>query len=231
VGGAPDTFMGAGIQTCRKIIEEGKIGRPVAATAFMLCRGHETWHPDPAFYYQFGGGPMFDMGPYYVTALVTLLGKAESVSGMTGKAFETRTITSEPLNGTVVKVEVPTHYAGQILFKNGAIGTIIQSFDVYKHNLPLIEIYGTEGTLCVPDPNYFDGPVKIYDFATKSFTEIPLEFPYTENSRGLGVSNMAESIVTGNKPQADIALTFHVLEIMASIETAAKTGRAVGVGE
>lgn len=109
LGGAPDTFLGAAIQTCRKLIDDGFIGRPIGATAQMICHGHESWHPSPEFYYQYGGGPMMDMGPYYMTALVNLLGSAKGLTGLVTKSFETRTITSEPKCGTVVPVEVPTH--------------------------------------------------------------------------------------------------------------------------
>jgi len=216
LGGAPDTFLGAGIQTCRKLIDDGYIGHPVAATAFMVNRGHETWHPDPEFYYQFGGGPMLDMGPYYITALVNLLGAVQSVSGVAKKSFETRRITSQPHYGKIVDVEVATHIAGQLSFANGAVGTIIQSFDVYAHNLPIIEIYGTEGTLSVPDPNTFGGPIKLYRNEQKAFLDMPLVFDYPENSRGLGIADMAKAINTGAKPRAGVDLTFHVLEVMTA---------------
>jgi len=224
LGGAPDTFLGAGIQTCRKLIDDGFIGRPVAATAFMLCRGHETWHPDPEFYYKHGGGPMMDMGPYYITALVNLLGAIKTVTGITGKAFDKRTITSQPHNGTVVTVDVPTHIAGQMEFASGAIGTIITSFDVYKHNLPIIEIYGTEGTLSVPDPNTFGGPIKLYRHEQGEFKEMPLMYDFSENSRGLGVSDMAEAIKAGRKMRADSDLTLHVLEVMCGFNSSNESG-------
>ena len=223
LGGAPDTFLGAGIQTCRKLIDDGYIGRPVAATAFMVCRGHETWHPDPEFYYQFGGGPMMDMGPYYITALVNLMGAVEHVSGVTKKSFETRRITSQPHFGKIVDVEVDTHIAGQMSFANGAVCTIIQSFDVFAHNLPIIEIYGTEGTLSVPDPNTFGGPVRLYRPEQGQFMEMPLTFDYPENSRGLGVADMAKAIETKAKPRAGVDLTFHVLEVMTAF---ARSGAA-----
>jgi len=229
LGGAPDTFLGAGLQTCRKLIDDGYIGRPVAATAFMVCRGHETWHPDPEFYYQFGGGPMMDMGPYYITALVNLLGAAESVSGVTKKSFTTRRITSQPHFGKIVDVETDTHIAGQICFKNGAVASIIQSFDVHAHNLPILEIYGTEGTLSVPDPNYFNGPVKLYRPEQGAFLEIPLTFNYPENSRGLGIADMAKAISDGKKPRADVALTFHVLEIMTAFARSSEAKAQVDI--
>ena len=154
VGGAPDTFLGAGIQTCRQLIDEGVIGEPVAATAFMMCHGHENWHPNPDFYYQKGGGPLFDMGPYYLTTLVHLIGPVKKVSGSARLTFPERKITSMPRNGEQIKVEVPTHVTGTLEFENGAIGTMITSFDVWGHGLPHLEIYGTEGSLRVPNPNH-----------------------------------------------------------------------------
>ncbi|MCL2202919.1 MAG: Gfo/Idh/MocA family oxidoreductase [Defluviitaleaceae bacterium] len=223
LGGAPDTFLGAGIQTCRKLIDDGYIGKPVAATAFMACPGHESWHPDPAFYYQFGGGPMLDMGPYYTTALVTLLGPVQSVCGMTQASRETRLITSQPHNGTIVKVETPTHIAGQMHFASGATASIITSFDVHAHNLPIMEIYGTAGTLSVPDPNTFGGPVRLYRPEQGTFLEFPLTFGYPENSRGLGLSDMAAAIAKGEKPRAGVDLIFHVLEIMTGFYRSAET--------
>ena len=161
IGCAPDTILGAGLQTCRKLIDDGAIGLPIAATAFMLCHGHESWHPDPEFYYQVGGGPMFDMGPYYLTALVSLLGPVSRVSGSDRASFSERVIGSSPKKGQKIKVEVPTHVTGLLDFANGAMGTIITSFDVWSHTLPHLEIYGSEGTLSLPDPNTFGGPVRL----------------------------------------------------------------------
>jgi len=228
-GGAPDTFLGAGIQTCRKILDDGFIGKPVAATAFFACRGHETWHPDPAFYYQFGGGPLMDMGPYYVTALVNLIGPVKQVSGMAKKSFQTRRITSEPHYGTIVDVDVNTHISGQLEFACGAIGTMIFSFDTHAHQLPKLEIYGTEGTLSVPDPNTFDGPVKIFRPESPEYMEIPLTYGYPNDSRGLGLADMAKAIQTGRKARADVDLTYHVLEVMTSISKSAETGKHIEI--
>ncbi|MDR2952729.1 MAG: Gfo/Idh/MocA family oxidoreductase, partial [Treponema sp.] len=213
-GGAPDTFLGAGLQTCRKIIDEGRIGRPVAAAAFMVCHGHEHWHPGPEFYYKHGGGPMFDMGPYYLTALVSLLGPVKRVSGSAKKSFETRTITSKPLEGTVINVDVPTHIAGVMDFANGAVGTIITSFDVYSHTLPWMEIYGSEGSLRVPDPNTFGGPVYISRRMEGKWEEIPLEKNFADNSRGLGITDMAEAVEEKRPHRASAEMTYHVLELM-----------------
>jgi predicted dehydrogenase len=224
VGNAPDTFMGAGIETCRKLINEGWIGRPVAATAFMVNHGHEHWHPGPEFYYRDGGGPMFDMGPYYLTALVSLIGPVVRVSGSAKKSFDTRTITSEPLKGKVINVDVPTHIAGVMDFANGAVGTIITSFDVYSHTLPWIEIYGSEGTLRVPDPNTFGGPVYGRRFSEDEWKELPLLEDYRENSRGLGVADMAQAITTGQPHRASGEMAYHVLDVMHGFHDASASG-------
>lgn len=227
IGGAPDTFLGGGLQTCRKLIEDGFIGTPIAATAFMTCHGHESWHPDPEFYYQTGGGPMFDMGPYYLTALISLLGEAKTVCGMTKITFPQRTITSAKKFGKVIDVEVPTHVAGTIEFKNGAIATMITSFDIWSSTLPRIEIYGSLGTLIVPDPNTFGGPVMLKMAHNNEFKEIPLTHIYSDNSRGLGVADMARCVETGAKPRANGELTNHVLEIMHAFHISSDTKKYV----
>lgn len=214
VGCAPDTFLGGGIQTCRKLIDDGWIGEPVAATAFMLCHGHESWHPDPEFYYQKGGGPMFDMGPYYLTALISLLGPIKRVTGSAKITFSERTITSAKKYGTRIKVEVPTHIAGVMDFECGVVGTIITSFDVWSSQLPRIEIYGSEGTLSVPDPNTFGGPVYIRMKNSSEWKEIPLTHGYSENSRGIGLADMAYALLYGRKHRANGKMAYHVLDVM-----------------
>jgi predicted dehydrogenase len=237
VGGAPDTFLGAGIQTCRKLIDQGWIGRPVAANAFMLCHGHEHWHPAPEFYYKPGGGPMFDMGPYYLTALVNLLGPVARVSGSAQKGQAERVITSEPLNGTVIKVEVPTHVTGVLDFVSGAVGVITTSFDVWSGSMPCIEIYGTDGTMQVPDPNYFRGGVRIRRFREENWSVIPLvlkdpdnpkdkdDWQKLNNWRGIGITDMAEAIVEGRPHRASGELAYHVLEVMHGIHRASESGQ------
>ena len=218
IGCAPDTFLGGGIQTCRKIIDEGLIGEVIGANAFMMCHGHESWHPNPAFYYQVGGGPMFDMGPYYLTALVSLIGSVDSVAGMTHTSFPTRRVTSQPNYGQIVEVEVPTHVNGLLRFHNGAVGNIITSFDVWGSKLPWIEIHGTRGSIQVPDPNGFGGQVMLKQYFDNEFKPYPTTFGYTENSRGLGVWDMADCILTGRKDlRASGKLALHVLEIMEMI--------------
>jgi predicted dehydrogenase len=227
VGGAPDTFLGAGIQTCRKLIDDGAIGTPVAATAFMTCHGHESWHPDPAFYYKVGGGPMFDMGPYYLTALIALIGPVRRVTGSARITFPERTITSQPKHGETITVDVPTHVAGVLDFEGGAIGTIITSFDVWSAQLPRIEIYGTEGSLSVPDPNTFGGPVRLRRAGEREWRDVALTHGCAENSRGLGVADMARALRTGRPHRASGELTGHVLEIMHAFHEASDQGRHV----
>ncbi|TVQ27098.1 MAG: gfo/Idh/MocA family oxidoreductase [Spirochaetaceae bacterium] len=224
VGCSPDTVLGAGVQTCRKLIHDGWIGEPIGATAFMLNHGHESWHPDPAFYYKTGGGPMFDMGPYYLSSLVQLMGPASRISGSARKTFDTRTITSEPKYGEVVDVEVPTHVSANIEFASGAVATVITSFDVWGSTLPRIELYGTEGSMVVPNPNTFGGPVSIRRKGTKEWSEIPLTHDYAENSRGLGVADMADCIKAGTEHRANAHVAAHVLEIMHGIHDAAASG-------
>lgn len=225
LGAAPDTFLGAGLQTCRKVIDDGIIGKVVAATAFMLCHGHESWHPDPEFYYKVGGGPMFDMGPYYLTALVSLMGPVERVTGSTKITFDERTITSQPKHGEIIKVDVPTHVAGVLDFKSGAVATIITSFDVWHSQLPRIEIYGSEGSIMVPDPNTFGGPVYVRRYDQKEWSQITLSHHYSENSRGLGAADMAYSVLTGRKHRASGELAYHVLDIMHGIHDSSKEGK------
>ena len=225
LGGAPDTFLGGGIQTCRKLIDDGWIGEPVAATAFMTTPGHERWHPDPEFYYKRGGGPMFDMGPYYLTALINLLGPVKRLTGAERITYPERTITSEPKYGKKITVDVPTHVAGVLEFTSGPIGMILTSFDVWGANLPSIEIYGTAGSLAVPDPNTFGGPVRILRRGETEWQEVPLVYGYTENSRALGVAEMALAIQTGRTPRANGALLYHVLDLMAGFHDAADAGR------
>jgi predicted dehydrogenase len=188
----------------------------------MTCPGHESWHPDPEFYYEVGGGPMFDMGPYYLTALVNLLGPVKKVSGMAKATHKTRTITSAKKYGTVIDVETPTHIASTLEFASGPLGTMIMSFDVFGASLPFVEIYGTKGSISVPDPNNFGGEVKI-KIGRGDWAPVPLAFSYNTNSRGLGVADMASAIVHKREHRASGEMAYHVLDIMqASLDTAAQ---------
>ncbi len=227
VGCAPDTFLGAGIQTSRKLIDDGWIGEPVAAAAFMMSHGHEHWHPSPEFYYKPGGGPMFDMGPYYLTALINLIDAVERVTGSTKISFPERTINSKPRFGEKIKVEVPTHIAGVMDFSNGAAGTIITSFDVWGGSPPGIEIYGTEGSLRVPDPNSFGGPVYIFRAGADEWREMPLAYGYAGQSRGIGVADMAYALRSGRNHRASGELAYHVLDVMHSFHDACRENKHI----
>ncbi len=228
LGCAPDTFLGGSHQTARKIIDDGWIGRPVAGVAFMTCRGHESWHPDPEFYYKPGGGPMLDMGPYYLTALVNMLGPAKRVCGMSQASFDTRTCTCEPRFGQSIDVEVPTHVAGTVQFVSGAVVTIVMSFDICAANLPNIEIYGSKGSLFVPDPNCFGGDVHVQMRGGEK-RQMPLTHIYTEESRSVGLADMAHAIRTGRGHRASGDLACHVLEIMEAFGTSSDTGKYVDI--
>jgi predicted dehydrogenase len=228
-GCAPDTVLGAGIQTARKLLDGGAIGRPVGFTAFMLCKGHEHWHPSPEFYYEVGGGPMFDMGPYYLTALLNLLGPVKRISGMASIAVPERTITSEPKKGKKITVETPDHVVGMMEFEDGAIGTIAQSFAVqfspFENKQP-ITIFGTEGTLRVPDPNTFDGAVLIRRIGDEDWHEAPHEF-VEGYGRSVGLADLAYAIRSGRAARCDGAQAFTVLDLMAGFLDSAREGKSV----
>jgi predicted dehydrogenase len=229
VGCAPDTFLGGGIQTCRKLIDDGWIGEPVAAVAFMPSHGPESWHPNPYFFYQVGGGPMFDMGPYYLTTLVTLLGPVRRVTGSARITFPERTITSQYNYGDKIQVNTATHIAGVMDFASGAVGTIITSFDIWGANLPRIEIYGSQGSLSVPDPNTFDGPVRIRRAGAQEWSDVPLTHGFTKNSRGLGVADMASAIRNGRPHRANGELAYHVLDLMHAFHDASREDRHIKI--
>jgi len=158
LGSAPDTFLGSRLQTCRELIDKGTIGEIVGAGAFVVSHGHEWFHPNPDFFYQIGGGPLLDIGPYYMTALLSLLGPIKTCAGMARRTFDRRVIESEPRRGEEIPVEVDTHITGTFEFASGAIATIMASFDVWDSELPRLEIYGTKGTICLRDIDPVDGP-------------------------------------------------------------------------
>ncbi|MDR1292329.1 MAG: Gfo/Idh/MocA family oxidoreductase [Clostridiales Family XIII bacterium] len=246
VGCAPDTFLGSRPQTMRKMIDDGWIGRPIAATGFMTCHGHEVWHPGPEFYYKKGAGPLYDMGPYYVTALIALLGPAKRVCGMEKISFKERMITSQPLAGKMIDVEVPTHTAGTIEFVNGTIATLITSFDIWDSNLPRLEIYGSEGTISMDEADPLAGP-DIFEGVTKyrrrdkadwngfpttiprnektPWDGIPSCYDYATNSRGVGLADMARAIREGGRFRANGDMAYHALEIMVGLSRSSESGQ------
>lgn len=240
VGCAPDTFMGAGLQTARKAIDAGLIGEPIGAQAQFLAGGPESWHPNPSFFYQQGGGPMLDMGPYYITALIHLLGPISRVSGFARPSFVERLIplTNESFykredkaafreTGEMMHVETPTHYVGALEFASGPIAQFGASFDVWRHKYdwahPIV-IFGSEGTLLVPDPNSFSGAVLVGAKGGEDWTEVDVTHGFGENSRGIGLLDMAHSIRNGGDFRANGDLAFHVLDAMLSVQEASETG-------
>ncbi|MCD4670050.1 MAG: Gfo/Idh/MocA family oxidoreductase [Actinomycetia bacterium] len=227
VGCAPDTFLGGGLQTCRKIIDDGWIGKPVAGTAFMMCHGHESWHPNPGFYYLSGGGPLYDMGPYYITALINLLGPVKRVSAVSAMTFKERLATSKEQYGNILPVEVPTHITGILEFCNGAVITMVMSFDVWHHSNHNIEIHGELGSLQVPDPNTFWGPVKINQRGEDSWQTVPLSHGYTDKMRGIGVADMACAIKEKRVNRCSGELGYHVLDVMEAIGESSEQGRYI----
>jgi len=229
VGCAPDTFLGGGLQTCIKLINDGAIGTPIAATAFMVNHGMEYWHPDPYFFYQPGAGPLYDVGPYYLTALIAMMGPVERVTASMKITFPERTVSSAPNAGTKIPVNTPTHITGVMDFANGAIGTIITSFDVWHHRLPYIEIYGTEGSLSAPDPNTFRGPVYLRRAKEEQWREIPLTHGYTKNSRGLGLADMAQAMRSGRRHRANGEMAYHVLDVIESFMQSSREGRHIAL--
>ncbi|MDX3853842.1 Gfo/Idh/MocA family oxidoreductase [Streptomyces sp. AK02-01A] len=228
IGCAPDTVLGTGVQTARKAVDDGLIGTPVAATAFMTTAGHERWHPDPEFYYRPGGGPLLDMGPYYLSALVHLLGPVVRVTGAASRPRAEREIGSGPRAGERFAVEVDTHVTGVLQHANGALTTLVMSFDIHAARLPRIEVHGTGGSLSVPDPNGFDGPVELHRSGARWET-LPVSAGYTGAGRGTGLADLAEALAAGRPHRASAELARHVLDIMLTLLDSAREGRALRV--
>ncbi|MSU89353.1 gfo/Idh/MocA family oxidoreductase [Rhodobacteraceae bacterium 2CG4] len=226
VGCAPDTFLGGGHQTARALLDGGLIGAPTAGTATLMLPGHERWHPNPDFYYAGpGAGPLFDMGPYYITGMVNLLGPARRVAAFGVRARDRRTIATGPRAGATVPVDVATHVAGVMEFASGAVVQIATSFDVPAHQHKPLELYGTEGSLLIPDPNRFDGDVEMFDGA---WAVQPMTHGHGDgNYRGLGLADMAAAIAENRPHAASGALALHVLEAMEALLASSDSGRAI----
>lgn len=225
IGCAPDTFLGGGIQTMRNLIDNGYIGDPIAVFAHFADHGPESWHPDPGYYYQVGAGPLYEIGPYILTALINLVGPLKRVVGVTKKSCNERIVTSAKHFGEKIPVEVETHVTGLLEFVNGTVGTLLSSYDIWGTRLPFLEVYGSKGTLALGVPLYeFGGPVSFKSSEGSSWEQVPLLYGNTEILRGLGVSDLAESLVTGEPHRANGELGFHVLETMQGILISASTG-------
>jgi predicted dehydrogenase len=211
VGCAPDSFLSAPMQQAREAVEAGRIGRPVAAFAAFAARSVETWHPNPAFFFAPGGGPVLDMGPYYLTVLVTLLGPVAWVSAQSATLVPERT---SRYGGPVV-ASTPTHITGTVGFASGALATVLFSFDVHHTHLPRIEVYGTDGALRLPDPNRYDGGVVLADAGGEWAELEPSGGP--DIHRGYGVADLALALRHGRPHRASGALGLHVLDVMAGL--------------
>ena len=218
LGCAPDTVLGTGVQTARAAIDDGLIGRPVSAAAMWISAGHESWHPNPDFYYRAGGGPLLDMGPYYVTSLVQLLGPVRAVSGAASRSRDERVIQSGPRAGESVGVEVDTHLTGILHHASGAISTVTMSFDGVASTAAPIEVHGVEGSLLVPDPNLFTGDVRL---RRRGGTWEALEpsAGYVGAGRGVG---LVDFVAGHGRASGEMAL--HVLEIMTLLQQSAASG-------
>lgn len=242
VGNAPDTFLGGRMQTCRRLIDEGLIGKPTGVTAFACTHGVERHHPNPDFYYQEGGGPLLDLGPYYLTGMIALLGPVKRSCGFSRRTFDQRMIESQPRHGQMMAVEVDTHVCGLLEFASGVIGSLMMSFDIWDSMLPRLEIYGELGTLCMPDPdptdgtNIFGGQLLYKTRQTSRWAHKPrpknLEawnvavnnHRYNEDSRGLGLADLAYAVRDRRPPRANGEMAFHVCEIMTGILDSPQTG-------
>lgn len=222
LGNAPDTFLGAGLQTARRLIEQGQIGTPTAARATFATPGPDLWHPNPAFLFQTGGGPLLDMGPYYLTALVQILGPVARVAGFGRRAQEQRTINKGPRAGERFDVTVDTHVVGVLEFASGPVATVTFSFDS-PHAVRELEILGTEATLRLPDPNKFDGSVLICAKSAEEWTEVAAVG--SAEGRGMGVLEMVRSLRSGSVPRASATTALHVLDVMETLTAAATAGQ------
>ena len=228
VGCAPDTFLGAGFQTARGLLEGGLVGQPVQAHALMSSVGPEGWHPNPDFFFQPGAGPLFDMGPYYLTALISLFGSVSSVFAVAKSTHIQRTVGSGPKVGQHIAVNTPTHVSGMLSFESGLTANLTMSFDAVAGRAPNLEVYGTAGSLTLPDPNTFGGPLETWD-AQGERRELPLTKPFADNSRGLGLADMARAIREGRPHLTSGELAYHVLETMFRLLESGFEGRPVQV--
>jgi len=240
VGSAPDTFLGGAHQQARAIIDSGKVGKIASGTMHVLSRGMEHWHPNPDFFFQVGGGPILDLGPYYITDLISLVGPIKRVTAFTGMARAEREVTAEgPYKGTMIKVGTPTTIHAVLEFANGAIITLGASWDVSSHGHHNIELYGTEGSVYVPDPNFFNGEVTITDRAGTKEVVTPWDHTFGKanqdldkpnpraNYRNAGLSDMMDSIETGKTARCDIDVALHAIDVMTSILKAGETGQVI----
>ncbi|MDQ6671798.1 MAG: Gfo/Idh/MocA family oxidoreductase [Chloroflexota bacterium] len=228
VGCAPDTVLGTGIQTARKAVDDGLVGTPISAIAILGNPGPERWHPNPDFYYLPGGGPLLDMGPYYITALITMLGPVASVIGAASHTRDSRRINAGPREGETFPVATDTHVTGVLRHVSGALSTLFMSFDTVATVSARIEVHGEQGSLVAPDPNTFAGEVRLRTLGASEWQTLPVSAGYIDSSRGIGVADLAAT-PAGHEPRAGGQLAFHVLEVMESLLISAHAGRVVNL--
>ena len=246
LGGAPDMFFSAPIQTCRKMLDEGTIGEVVHVISNVCHPGHEIWHPAPQYYYKAGGGPMMDLGPYHISALVALLGPVKTVRCVTRRTYEEREIYSYPLRGEKIPVEVPTFYTGILEFESGAVCTLISSFDTWCSTAPSLEVHGTKGSIFMPNPGFWGGVPRLFtadeykDTYDKEgnilkyvigeeklplFHEVKSAYPVSaQEQKGFGIADMAAALEEGREHRTNPEFLYHVLEILIGFERSAETG-------
>ncbi len=241
VGSAPDTFLGGSHQQVRDLIDNGTVGKITHGTTHVMSRGMEHWHPNPHFFFQPGAGPVLDIGPYYVTDLIQLLGPIHRVTAFTGSARAHRTVTTPdvPMTGKKIKVGTPTTVHGILEFHSGAIVTIGASWDVYSHGHHNIELYGTEGSVFVPDPNFFGGDIFITDQTGARQTVAPWDHPFGKLNQGLdtaspranyrtaGLADMMQAVEKGRAARCSLDMALHAVDVMTSLLKAGETGRVV----
>ena len=232
LGCAPDTFLASAGQTARAALDAGLIGEPVGVMATVPHSRAEEWHPDPTFLFRPGGGPLLDMGPYYVASMVNCLGPVTSVSGATRIGRNPRPVTAPGRLVQTVEVEIPTHAVAVLTFGSGVVGTLTASFDIWSEHLPHIEIYGTEGILRVPDPDVFAGDVTVKPNGSEAWQVVPPVLslgdflPANQRIRGLGVADLVDSLA-GRPQRASAELGHHVLEVLESVQVSSTSGAAV----
>lgn len=225
LGCAPDTVLGTGVQTARRAVDDGVIGRPVAATASMLIPGHEHWHPNPDFFYQPGAGPLLDRGPYEITTLLTLLGPVIEVIGMSSRPRTSRTVRSGDRSGQTFPVAVDTHVTGSLRHASGVVSTIIMSFDAVGTRSSHVEIHGTDASLIVPNPNKFDGDVQLRRLGDPDWSVLPVSAGYEGAARGYGAADLAATAPGEERASGRLAL--HALDVMLSVLRSSEIGRVL----
>lgn len=238
VGCAPDTFLGGSHQLARKYIDEGGIGRVTSGTCHVMSPGMEMWHPNPDFFFLPGGGPILDLGPYYIANLINLIGPVKRVAALTSMASETRTITSQPREGELIPVKTPTNIHALLEFRNGATVTLSASWDVWSHRHANMELYGTEGSLFVPDPNFFGGIVEASgrnkDIQPLAGWEHPFGIDNQDHANGpranyrtAGLADMAVAIIEGRDARCSLDRALHGVDVMTAILKSGEIGEFV----